>query len=117
MITLEWPPTVNNYYTVARGRKILSVKGRNYKQAAWADILTQDQKLGLNPPISVFIRAYPPDKRKRDLDNILKPVLDALTAAAVFDDDSMIDDLRIQRFEQSSPGRIEIVVSGADDEV
>jgi len=33
MIELPWPPTVNTYYTVARGRKILSKKGRAYKEA------------------------------------------------------------------------------------
>ncbi|NBW23084.1 MAG: RusA family crossover junction endodeoxyribonuclease, partial [Caulobacteraceae bacterium] len=41
--------------------------------------------------------AFPPDKRKRDLDNVLKSLLDALTHANVWDDDSQIDDLRIYR--------------------
>jgi crossover junction endodeoxyribonuclease RusA len=47
--------------------------------------------------LRVEIEAWPPDKRKRDLDNILKSLLDALTYAGIWEDDSQIDDLRIYR--------------------
>ena len=45
----------------------------------------------------VTIEAYPPDKRKRDLDNILKSLLDALQHAGMYPDDSQIDVLSIAR--------------------
>ena len=112
MIELPWPPTVNHYYTVANGRKILSKRGRKYKEDAWVLAVAQGPNYRLEAPISVFIRAYPPDNRKRDLDNLLKPVLDVLTTAGIYEDDSEISDLRIQRFEPSKPGRIEVIVSG-----
>ncbi|NBW22487.1 MAG: RusA family crossover junction endodeoxyribonuclease, partial [Caulobacteraceae bacterium] len=38
--------------------------------------------------VRVVIEAFPPDRRKRDLDNILKSLLDALTHAGVWEDDS-----------------------------
>ncbi|NBW20709.1 MAG: RusA family crossover junction endodeoxyribonuclease [Caulobacteraceae bacterium] len=47
--------------------------------------------------VRVVIEAFPPDRRKRDLDNILKSLLDALTHAGVWEDDSQIEDLRIYR--------------------
>lgn len=47
--------------------------------------------------LSVTIYAYPPDRRKRDLDNILKCLLDSLEKAQVFVDDSQIDELIIRR--------------------
>ena len=110
-ITLPWPPTVNNYYTVARGRKILSKRGRRYKNEAWLVLLAQGRYRQLQGDVSLFIRAYPPDKRRRDLDNILKPVLDVLTTAGIYKDDSQVVDLRIQKFNPAKPGRIEIVVN------
>ena len=111
-LTLPWPPTVNTYYTVARGRKILSKKGRTYKLTCYKEILLQGQPDMLKGPVSVFIRAYPPDKRKRDLDNLLKPILDVLTNAGLYEDDSQVDELMIQRFNLKAPGRVEIIISG-----
>ena len=115
MIILPWPPTINTYYTVARGRKILSKRGRSFKEQAW--VIMEDSHFAerLKGEVSVFIRAYPPDKRKRDIDNILKPILDVLTAAGIYDDDSQVSDLRIQRFNPCKPGRVEVVVTGEDD--
>lgn len=112
MIELPWPPTVNHYYTVARGRKILSKKGRDYKEAAWLHLLSQGRYKQLEGDVSLFIRAYPPDKRRRDIDNILKPLLDVLTTAGIYKDDSQVTDLRIQKFNPCKPGRVEVMVSG-----
>ncbi|MCP4934406.1 MAG: RusA family crossover junction endodeoxyribonuclease [bacterium] len=114
MIELPWPPTVNHYYTIARGRKILSKKGRQYRKTAITEAIIQQPGKTIEGPVSVYIRAYPPDKRKRDIDNILKPVLDALTTARVYGDDSQVTDLRIVKFNPSKPGRVEITVCGTD---
>lgn len=111
MIQLPWPPTVNHYYTVSRGRKILSAAGRNYKTACQYLLLEQKAQKSTSGPYCVTIRAYPPDNRKRDLDNLLKPCLDALTGYGAIGDDSQIDDLRIQRFPKIPSGRIDIVIS------
>ena len=46
--------------------------------------------------------------RRRDLDNIQKPVLDALEHAGVYEDDSQIDLLVTRRRPVTKPGRIEI---------
>ena len=61
--------------------------------------------------IEVYIDAYPPDKRKRDIDNILKPILDCLTDAAIWDDDSQVDVLRIRRMEIAKPGYVRVYIS------
>ncbi len=111
MIVLAWPPSVNHYYTIARGRKILSSKGRSYKIQSSVDMLRQKTPRSHKGPYAVFIRAYPPDKRRRDLDNCFKAVLDSLTDYGAIGDDGMIDDLRIQRFSPVKGGRIEVVIS------
>jgi crossover junction endodeoxyribonuclease RusA len=46
-------------------------------------------------PLRVVIEAWRPDKRRRDLDNLLKATLDGLAHAGVYEDDSQIVDLRI----------------------
>jgi crossover junction endodeoxyribonuclease RusA len=94
---LPWPPTVNNYYTVARGRKIISKKGRQFKSdcSFYITRLADPMKANLQVEISVCM----PDKRRRDLDNLLKPILDALGQYGVYEDDSQIVDLRIKKIE------------------
>jgi crossover junction endodeoxyribonuclease RusA len=52
--------------------------------------------------------AFPPDRRRRDLDNIQKPVLDALQHAGVYEDDSQIDLLVTRRRDLGVPPRLEV---------
>jgi len=58
--------------------------------------------------LKVDILVFPPDNRRRDLDNVLKAVLDSLEDAKVFKDDSLIDDLRVRRMDTFKDGKIEI---------
>ena len=112
LITLPWPPTVNHYYTVARGRKILSKRGREYKISSSVEMLRQKiSRYQDKGPYCISINAHPPDKRRRDLDNLLKPILDALVDYGAIEDDSQVDDLRIQRFNPVKGGRIEVLIS------
>ena len=48
---------------------------------------------------------YPPDKRTRDIDNVLKPTIDALCQAHIFEDDSQIDVLFVRRAETIKGGK------------
>jgi len=108
-ILLPWPPTVNTYYTIARGRKILSKRGRNYKKDAWLELPNGGETL--TGRLEVNIDAYPPDKRRRDIDNIVKPILDVLTDAKVWEDDSQVDILRIRRKQIEKPGYVRVYIS------
>mgnify|MGYP003140348797 FL=1 len=47
--------------------------------------------------VEVDIQAYPPDRRKRDLDNIQKILLDSLQAAGIYKDDCQVDKITISR--------------------
>ena len=116
MIRLPWPVTDNRYYATPKGlnRRVLSKRGRAYKDQAILELIAQDAPQNLSGEVTVFIRAYPPDRRKRDLTNILKCLNDCLEAGKVFADDYQISDLRIQRFNPSKPGRVEILVYGGE---
>ena len=52
-----------------------------------------------------------PDKRRRDLDNILKAPLDALTHAGLLMDDEQFDEINIVRGQPVSGGRLEIRIT------
>lgn len=93
--TLPWPPSVNTYWRNFNGRMIISAKGREYREYVGDQIMLQGKVAQFTKPLRVVIEAWRPDKRRRDLDNLLKATLDGLAHAGVFEDDSQIVDLRI----------------------
>jgi crossover junction endodeoxyribonuclease RusA len=103
-VTLPWPPTINTYWrhkVVGRLATVyVSGVGKIYRKAV-NDLVMEaamvQRYLKQDGPLRVEIEAFPPDKRKRDLDNILKSLLDSLTHAGVWEDDSQIEDLRIYK--------------------
>lgn len=94
-LTLPWPPSVNTYWRIFKNRMIISEAGRKYRIAVAEQVLVQRKAKHLTGTVKVIIEAWRPDKRKRDLDNLLKAVLDAMKHAGVYEDDSLIVDLRI----------------------
>ena len=60
-------------------------------------------------PLSLHIHFYFGSKRKRDLDNQSKLILDALTGI-VYEDDSLIDELHLYRHFDKAKPRIDIAV-------
>ncbi|WP_288081846.1 RusA family crossover junction endodeoxyribonuclease [Pseudomonas sp.] len=99
-MTLPWPPTVNTYYrhvVIGRApRTLISEAGRRYREAVKAQVAGQVEN-ALQGDLEVFVEAWFPDRRRRDLDNLLKSLLDSLTHAGVWQDDSQIIDLRIRK--------------------
>lgn len=104
---LPWPPSVNTYWrhTVVGGKfkksrasVFLSDAGKRYRTAAmYAMNVARVPRGALKGRLAVRIVAHPPDARVRDLDNICKGVLDALSHGGVIADDGAIDDLHVIR--------------------
>lgn len=93
--TLPWPPSVNTYWRNFDGRMIISARGREYRETVGDQMTLQKMVKRFANPLRVEIEAFRPDKRRRDLDNLLKATLDGLAHAGVYEDDSQIVDLRI----------------------
>ncbi len=117
-VTLPWPPSVNKYWRIFGNRKILSENGRAFKAAALKAVA---QQLGLIQPwqslacdLEVQLFAYPPDKRRRDVDNLFKAAIDSLTESGLIVDDSLISKLSIERFGPVKGGlmRVNIIERG-----
>ena len=116
IIYLPWPPTVNSYYSTGHGKvKYVSAKGRKFRDQVAQDIAEQAPGLTYAGQLYAEIVLYPPDKRTRDLDNYLKALLDALTLAGLWADDSQIDQLAVYRGEiapREGLVRLEIASAG-----
>jgi crossover junction endodeoxyribonuclease RusA len=106
-LTLPWPPSINHYWRHARGKHYISAEGKAYRDTV-RDVLAAGRAQTLSGRVAVTIVANPPDRRKRDLDNVLKALLDALTHAGLWTDDEQIDDLRIVRDRVVAPGRVAV---------
>lgn len=93
---LPYPPSINHYYLRTENGFIIGAKGRNYRRDT-AYLLHKYRGMCGDKRLAVTINVYPPDKRKRDIDNLLKCTLDSLQHAKIFNDDNQIDWLTIIR--------------------
>ena len=109
-IELPWPPSVNHYWKHTRNGTYIAKAGREYRQSVELAVLIAGGRRNMTGRLSLSMAATPPDKRKRDLDNICKGVLDSLAKSGVYEDDSQIDELLIRRLKPSKPGRLVIEI-------
>lgn len=99
MITLKlpWPPSVNHYWFRNRdGGMRIGEKGIEFRIAVH-NVLVRHGSPHLTGRLAVDIAVFPPDKRRRDLDNILKAVCDALQHGKLYKDDNQIDRITVGR--------------------
>ena len=115
-LDLPYPPTVNTYYrSIGRGRVVISARGRDYRQRV-ADAVMSQRCPGTTPiqcRLAVSVDFWPPDRRRRDLDNLCKSMLDAMTHAGVWGDDSQIVDLHLRMMEPCRGGRAVVEIRPA----
>ena len=113
-LTLPWPPSVNGYWrSIQRGKyatQILSQRAREYQALVKSIVGFRPLATRHTGRLRVAIILHPPTRRKVDLDNFNKGLLDSLTKAGVWEDDSQIDDLRIIRGEIIKGGRAAVTI-------
>jgi len=110
-LELPYPPSINHYYLRTRNGVILGKKGRSYREEV--TILCQHAKFMFPKEckLAVAIELFPPDKRRRDIDNTLKALLDSMQHANIYADDNQIDYLSIVRCEPVPKGKVLLVVT------
>ena len=57
-------------------------------------------------PVKVRLWVSPPDRRRRDLDNVLKPIMDLGTKAKIWDDDSQLVEIHATKEDPIKGGRV-----------
>lgn len=119
-VTLPFPPSVNHYWRSLRrgplaGRVIISAAGKQYRKTV-AELVRLPPGWNASARVGVAVVAFVPDRRRRDLDNLLKPLLDSLQHANVFEDDCQVDDLRVSRGHIVKDGLIDLLVQPLAEE-
>lgn len=99
---LPYPPSVNHYYRHVGPRVLISKAGRRYREVV-VSILRSCAIKALNGEIELHLEAYPPDRRRRDLDNLMKCVLDAMQYAGAYQDDSQIVKISAEKHKPMPP--------------
>lgn len=98
------PVSVNAFYRTYKNRVILSKRGRQYKKdmrdiirdALRCNGMCLDSFEKISCPIELDINIYFKDKRKRDIDNYLKSLLDSIEDTLIVND-TQIQSLSIRK--------------------
>lgn len=101
---LPWPPSINHYWRRVGFRTLISREGRRFRQRVLA-ILAARRVEPLQGPLAVEVEVYPPDSRRRDIDNVQKALLDALQHGGAYLDDSQVVRLAIVKREPVVGGK------------
>ena len=110
-VTLElpYPPTVNTYWRMGRGRMYIAKKGIDFRNSVVALVGHRGLK-ARNGNLDVRVSVYPPDRRKRDLDNVLKALFDSLFHAGVYNDDSQIKRIDAEMLDKVKGGKTVVTI-------
>lgn len=111
MVTLElpWPPSLNRYYRCVGRRVLISREGRRYRR----EVVARLAALRLRPmqgELAVRVRLHPPDRRRRDCDNLQKCVFDAMQHGGVYVDDSQITKFQVEMCAVAKDGRVVVEI-------
>ena len=79
---LPYPPSVNHYWRRVGARTLISRAGRAFRERV-CSLLAARRIEPLDGPLAMRIDVFPPDHRRRDIDNLQKALLDALQQPAV----------------------------------
>ena len=111
-LELPFPPSVNHYYRIWRGHAVISGEGRAYRETVCA-ILAGRGVRPLTGPIRMRIEVFPPDNRRRDLDNLQKSLWDSLQHGGAYHDDSQVVRYEVEKFEVVPGGKVVVTIEEA----
>jgi crossover junction endodeoxyribonuclease RusA len=109
-LILPYPPSVNHYWGVSGKQRFIGKKGKEFRQAVAEACLDLEVKT-MEGNVSVFVALWPPDKRTRDIDNTIKPLLDAMEHAGVYENDCQINQLHVVRKDPIKGGACAVVIT------
>ena len=109
-LLLPYPPSVNTYWGFSGSHRFLTAKAKTFKQLVHYEVIKSKTKGYPQERLSLTVHLYPPDRRVRDIDNPIKPLLDSLVQAKLMTDDSQIDRLLIVRNELKKGGQCKVII-------
>ena len=85
------------------------LEGRRFRR----DVIAILAAMGVQPLAGrLFVRVdvYPPDRRRRDLDNVQKALFDALEHGGAYGDDSQIVKIALEKHEPTDGGKTNVLI-------
>ena len=101
---------MNHYWFRIKGSHKLRIgeKGIAFRQAVSAILNHDNKNVPTKNRVALYVEAHPPDRRRRDLDNILKALMDSLQYANVYQDDTQVDIIHVTRGKVVPGGKVNI---------
>ena len=118
MIRLElsvMPPSVNSLWINKPSGRYKYKRGKIFENLACDELKKQFRCKPLANSLKVSMRLYFKDKRKRDIDNYNKAILDSMTEI-VYEDDSQIEELNVKKLVGCGFNKVEIEVEELENE-
>ncbi len=112
-LTLPWPPSANHYVRHTRaGKHYVTQAVKTFRLEVWNE--SRQRRIPLQTgPLVLHIEAHPPDKRRRDADNLVKCTADALQKAGVVSDDYQFQVVTVKRMEPIKGGVLHVRIYSA----
>lgn len=88
IVILPYPPSANRMWRHVGSKVLRSAEYETWRKAAVLLIHAETRGKGIAGPYGLTLQIGRPDKRRRDLDNLIKPLNDALVLAGAVADDS-----------------------------
>ncbi len=115
-LVLPWPPSGNHAWR--SGTDPRTGRRRWYKSAAYKKFIAEVQGIVLMNRANAMmvgrlrmsILWIPPDRRKRDLSNVVKTLEDALTKSGVWVDDSQVRERTERSLDPQRGGRVQVLI-------
>jgi len=102
-------PSANTYYRMWRNRMVISQEGRQFKTAVHQQCAAQSvPQIRGNVRLTISLMFH--DRRRRDIDNSLKPLLDALKHL-MFEDDDHVMEMYVTKMIGQPADRVDVTVT------
>lgn len=101
------PPSINNYWIKGLNKtNRLSLRALHFNAVMKRFI----NPCGYGGKVQVDIQFAPPDRKIRDIDNIVKPIFDSLSKCGLILDDKQVEKLTVERLPVRSGGELTVYV-------
>ena len=112
---LPWPPSINHYWRRnPMGGHYISKEGKIYLEYV-AALLRMRRVRPIDGPISFKVKLHPPNKQRRDLDNCLKVLIDAISKGGALGDDFQIKHIDAAMLHVVPDGKAIVEMSAMED--
>lgn len=109
-LILPYPPSANRTIKLSHGKIYRADKCTRFYEEVW---LAKQQKqipsFPLEKRLFMEIYLYPPDKRRRDIDNLCRAVFNGFQYAEIVQDDFQFETLHVERREVKEGGACEVI--------